>query len=71
MSSGIAQKALRGHSICLPLSTDEGMKTDVTSLPRDDLDKHIAVAFMGTKSIFPIARAFAKNIHRCECESEM
>ena len=61
MSSGIAQKALRGHSICLPLSTDEGMKTDITSLPRDDLDKHIAVAFMGTKSVFKIARAVAKT----------
>ena len=61
MASGVAQKALRGHSICLPLSQGDGIKTDVTSLPRDDLDKHIGVSFMGTKTVWPIARAVAKT----------
>ena len=51
MASGVAQKALRGHSICLPLSQGDGIKTDVTSLPRDHLEKHIGVSFMGTKEI--------------------
>ena len=61
MASGVSQKALRGHSICLPLSQGDGIKTDVTSLPRDDLDKHIGVSFMGTKTVWPIARAVAKS----------
>ena len=56
MGSGISQKALRGHSICLPLSTEDGVASDATSLPRTDLHKHIGVVFMGTKPMWKIAR---------------
>ena len=60
MSSGVARKALRGHSICLPLSKGKGITTDIKSLPQDDLDKHIGLSLMGAKTIWPIARVLAK-----------
>ena len=61
MGSGVSQKALRGHSICLPLSKEDGAASDATSLPRTDLHKHVAVAFMGTKPMWKIAREVAKT----------
>ena len=51
MASGVSQKALRGNSICLPLSKLEGHKTDKTNLPRTDLADYVKVAFIGTKQV--------------------
>ena len=71
MASGMAQHALRGHSICLPLSMAEGKETDKLSLPRTDLAEHVGIAFMGVKSVWKIAKKIARthaplrvNIHK-------
>ena len=61
MASGMAQHALRGHSICLPLSMAEGKETDKLSLPRTDLAEHVGIAFMGVKSVWKIAKKIART----------
>ena len=71
LASGLAQQALRGHSICLPLTKAEWKTTDKCSLPRTDLSKHIGIAFMGVRSVWKIAKTIARthaplsvNIHK-------
>ena len=41
MGSGVAQQALRGHTICLPMSNSEMHKSEQTSLPRTDLSDYV------------------------------
>ena len=48
---GIQLIGLKGHSYVLPIDTVESAATMVSSLPREDLNKHILVGFMGTRSV--------------------
>ena len=61
LSSGVAQTALRGHSICLPMTALDRQTSDKTFLPREDLAGYIDVKFMGTKKIWKIAKKVAQT----------
>ena len=62
MGSGVAQQALRGHSICLPLSNSEVESSEQTSLPRIDLAEYVGVVFVGVKKVWNIAKQVTRNI---------
>ena len=59
---GVQQIGLKGHSYVLPIDTVESVATLVSSLPREDLTKHIMVGFMGTRSVYKVVKEMAKRL---------
>ena len=59
---GIEQVGLKGHSYVLPIDSVESLSTLVTSLPRNDLRKHVMVGFMGTPTLFSLVRKVAARV---------
>ena len=59
---GVQQIGLKGHSYVLPIDTVESAATLVSSLPREDLTKHIMVGFMGTRSVYKLVKEMAKRL---------
>ena len=59
---GIEQVGLKGHSYVLPIDSVESLSTLVTSLPRNDLRKHVMVGFMGTPTPFSLVRKVAARV---------
>ena len=61
-TGGVQQIGLKGHSYVLPIDTVESAATLVSSLPREDLTKHIMVGFMGTRSVYNVVKEMAKRL---------
>ena len=59
---GVQQIGLKGHSYVLPIDTVESAASLVSSLPREDLTKHIMVGFMGTRSFYKVVKEMAKRL---------
>ena len=59
---GIEQVGLKGHSYVFPIDSVESLSTLVTSLPRNDLRKHIMVGFMSTPILFSLVRKVAAKV---------
>ena len=59
---GIEQIGLKGHSYVLPIDSVESLTTLVTSLPRQDLRKHVMVGFMGSPLLYKLVRAVAARL---------
>ena len=59
---GVAQIGLKGHSYVLPIDTVESAATLVTSLPREDLSRHVMVAFMGTREVYKLEKEMARRL---------
>ena len=58
----MAQIGLKGHSYVLPIDTVESAATLVTSLPREDLSRHVMVAFMGTREVYKVIKEMARRM---------
>ena len=59
---GVQQIGLKGHSYVLPIDTVESAATLVSSLPRQDLSKHIMIGFMGTRSVYKVVKEMARRL---------
>ena len=59
---GVQQIGLKGHSYVLPIDTVESAATLVSSLPRQDLSKHIMIGFMGTRSVYKVVNEMARRL---------
>ena len=58
----MAQVGLKGHSYVLPIDTVESAATLVSSLPRDDLSRHVMVGFMGTRAVYKVVKQLARRL---------
>ena len=59
---GVSQIGLKGHSYVLPIDTVESAATLVSSLPRDDLSRHVMVGFMGTRAVYKVVKKMARRL---------
>ena len=59
---GVSQIGLKGHCYVLPIDTVESAATLVTSLPREDLNRHVMVGFMGTKQVYKVVKEMARRL---------
>ena len=61
---GVSQIGLKGHSYVLPIDTVESAATLVSSLPREDLSRHVMVGFMGTQAVYKMVKKIARRLGR-------
>ena len=59
---GVSQIGLKGHSYVLPIDTVESAATLVSSLPREDLSRHVMVGFMGTQAVYKMVKKIARRL---------
>ena len=59
---GVSQIGLKGHSYVLPIDTVESAASLVSSLPREDLSRHVMVGFMGTQAVYKVVKKIARKL---------